>query len=467
MAFSRKDYTRWLLLGRGGEASVYKAWQTSVGRPVAIRVLDASSRTKAESEVRLLAGLRHQGLATLLDYGYEHKRYYLVQDLVRGVAPELLVPMHPVLAVESLRSLSTTLAYLHSQGIAHNDLHPDNCMLTSPGRIVLVDFGMAGKLGQPALPGQGPTRYTSPEHAQGQPIVPASDVFACGCLLYYFLTGNHLIADSGTVKADEILLSLATDTGQRELNSRWLGLPHPLLRVLDGCLRFQAADRFADMEELDENLEIALQELNRSIEPAAHAQLIAAGHTAIRNAYCQQEQKTLATAFHSALGARNWKLCEYLVADMANMGADPDHVRRYQKSMSDRRSLVARIRWFSLALSIIVLGLFAWQLIRSQTPATDSLERLEARMLEAARDPSQTDGRMASRKTDIWRLVSIPEQYSFEQFWVNGFQQPMENGVLRLRPGHYHVVGLIQSSSEKMHGRLDIPANGPVSWHWN
>lgn len=120
------------------------------------------------------------------------------------------------------------------------------------------------------MPGQGPTRYTSPEHAQGQPIVPASDVFACGCLLYYFLTGNHLIADSGTVKADEILLSLATDTGQRELNSRWLGLPHPLLRVLDGCLRFQAADRFADMEELDENLEIALQELNRSIEPAAH-----------------------------------------------------------------------------------------------------------------------------------------------------------------------------------------------------
>lgn len=156
MAFSRKDYTRWLLLGRGGEASVYKAWQTSVGRPVAIRVLDASSRTKAESEVRLLAGLRHQGLATLLDYGYEHKRYYLVQDLVRGVAPELLVPMHPVLAVESLRSLSTTLAYLHSQGIAHNDLHPDNCMLTSPGRIVLVDFGMAGKLGQPACPDKAP-----------------------------------------------------------------------------------------------------------------------------------------------------------------------------------------------------------------------------------------------------------------------------------------------------------------------
>lgn len=201
------------LLGHGGMAEVYKAYQPSLDRYVAIKVLRAQLADddgfveRFEQEAALVARLRHPNIVQVYDFDVEGDRYFMVMELIEGptLTAELdertrYVPAYrAAFSAQETASLFSALAsavdYAHGRGMVHRDLKPSNIMLTGDGQVVLTDFGIARILetarprpigGRPA----GTPAYMAPEVAQGQPASRLSDIYALGVVLYELMTGR-------------------------------------------------------------------------------------------------------------------------------------------------------------------------------------------------------------------------------------------------------------------------------------
>ncbi len=139
-------------LGSGGMGDVYRARDVKLGREVAIKVLpeevagNEERLTRFEREARILASLNHPGIATLHGLETSSERPLLVMELVEGetLAARLSRGSLPIEEVLSLfRQIAEALESAHGKGILHRDLKPSNIMITSEGRVKLLDFGLA------------------------------------------------------------------------------------------------------------------------------------------------------------------------------------------------------------------------------------------------------------------------------------------------------------------------------------
>jgi serine/threonine protein kinase len=216
-------YVLGALLGRGGMADVLRAQDTVLNRTVAVKLfrteVAAADGRGHESEMQVLAALRHPGLVTLFDAGSSDpgtvdERPFLVMELVDGpsLAQQLTRGPLPQGEVTALgRGLADTLAYVHSRGVVHRDVKPANILLDPvPGRLVaylpkLTDFGVARMLDTARLTQHGMTvgtaNYLSPEQATGGEVSGASDVYALGLVLIECLTGQIAYPGSGVAAA--------------------------------------------------------------------------------------------------------------------------------------------------------------------------------------------------------------------------------------------------------------------------
>src|SRR5687768_9420477 len=193
-------------IGRGGMATVYKAYQPSVDRYVAIKVLPnqlAASKefaTRFQQEARIIAKLEHPHILPVFDYGESDGIAYLVMRyLEAGTLKERMEIGRPPPLNEIDRifnQLTDALSYAHSHGIVHRDLKPANALIDSYGNIFLTDFGIA-KLLESASPRltqtdaiMGTPAYISPEQAQAQPVDQRSDIYSLGIILYEMVTGR-------------------------------------------------------------------------------------------------------------------------------------------------------------------------------------------------------------------------------------------------------------------------------------
>ena len=198
-------YTLDAVIGRGGMADVHRATDTVLEREVAVKLLRmhaATDRDRARfrSEAQLLAALDHPGLVAVLDAGLsEDDVPYLVMELIEGtsLAPYVddgPMPTDRVAAVAA--DLATVLGYVHERDIVHRDVKPGNVLLGPDGRARLADFGIARMLGDTSghtLTGTtiGTAAYLAPEQVRGEPVSPASDVYALGLVLLEVLTGRR------------------------------------------------------------------------------------------------------------------------------------------------------------------------------------------------------------------------------------------------------------------------------------
>jgi serine/threonine protein kinase len=193
-------------IGRGGMATVYKAYQPSIDRYVAIKVLPsqlAESKefaTRFHQEARIIASLEHPHILPVFDYGEtDGVAYFVMRYLEAGTLKDRMIEGRPLPLKEIDRlftQLAEALSYAHSRGIVHRDLKPANALIDSHGNVFLTDFGIA-KLLESASPRltqtdaiMGTPAYISPEQAQANPVDQRSDIYSLGIILYEMVTGS-------------------------------------------------------------------------------------------------------------------------------------------------------------------------------------------------------------------------------------------------------------------------------------
>jgi uncharacterized RDD family membrane protein YckC len=205
------------LIGRGGMGAVYRAWDVSLLRPVALKVLlsdSTSARNRFLREARSQAQLRHPNVVPIHYVGESEGTVFLVMDLVEGESLNDLIRREgrvaPERALDIVDAVATALAAGHAAGLIHRDVKPSNILLERSGRALLADFGLAKDIaaadiaegaepGPTSLRSAGLTRagaivgtpaYLAPEQAAGGQVDHRADMYALGASLFEALTGK-------------------------------------------------------------------------------------------------------------------------------------------------------------------------------------------------------------------------------------------------------------------------------------
>jgi serine/threonine protein kinase/DNA-binding LacI/PurR family transcriptional regulator len=204
-------------IGRGGMAKIYRAYQASVQRYVAVKIISTDMaeepdlnifRERFAREVKVIASLEHTHILPIYDYGIVDDTAYLVMRLLDGGSLSDLIAEEAVTmerAGEIFSQLGRGLAYAHSKGIIHRDLKPANVLFSSTGDAYLTDFGLAKWVeGTSALTQSGKIvgtpAYMAPEQLRGEPIDQRADIYSMGIILYQMVTGElPFDSDSGDV----------------------------------------------------------------------------------------------------------------------------------------------------------------------------------------------------------------------------------------------------------------------------
>jgi serine/threonine-protein kinase len=200
-------------IGRGGMSTVYRAFDTVLERPVAIKLMhreiasDSDQLERFRREARSVAQLSHPYIVTVIDAGEEPSEDggphgvgtpYIVLEYVEGETLKELIrrdgPLEVPQAIAYAIEIARALGAAHERLIVHRDVKPQNVLIGSEGGAKITDFGIARTLTEEGLtvPGRvlGTTDYVSPEQALGQPVTGQSDLYSLGIVLYEMLTGE-------------------------------------------------------------------------------------------------------------------------------------------------------------------------------------------------------------------------------------------------------------------------------------
>jgi serine/threonine-protein kinase len=191
-------------LGRGGMATVYRAYDPSFDREVAIKVLpreflhDPNFRDRFQREIKTIALLEHPAIVPVYDVGEDDGLPYFVMRFMTGGSLTNWIEKGKFSLQDTARiidRLAQALSYAHKKGIIHRDLKPDNVLFDSNGDPFISDFGVA-KFAEAAsnLTGSGiigTPAYMSPEQAQGERVDSRSDIYGLGVIVYHMLSGRQ------------------------------------------------------------------------------------------------------------------------------------------------------------------------------------------------------------------------------------------------------------------------------------
>ena len=251
-------------IGRGGYATVYRAFDPWLERHVAVKVTmksqPVSKRKTTWSEARALACVNHPHVVTLFDMVQERDREVLVMELVDGASLSEL-SRHSPLNSSTVAALGIQLAEgleaIHAAGLVHGDIKPANLRLTSDGVLKILDLGVAVVASNATTDSKSPrslagtVSYMSPERLQGTGSDARGDIWSAGAVLFELATGRRAV-DTLTSS------SLVRFVCQGIFPERWhlaSKMATPLARVIERAMAPDPAARFQTARELGEALE--------------------------------------------------------------------------------------------------------------------------------------------------------------------------------------------------------------------
>ena len=274
-------------LGRGGQATAFKAEDLRLNRPVVIKALrpelaaSETARRRFEREACLCSALDNPHIQGVYDVGEADGLYYIVLQYIEGPTLKQLLagrPLEPLSALSIAIQIADALAVAHACGIAHRDLKPANVIVTADGQAKVLDFGLAKMLAAETVAEQGaPARsptdepltevgvpygsmgYSSPEQAAGDPADHRTDVFSLGVILFEMLTGQAPFRGRHAVE----VLNAVINTAPRSLRDLNPKVPAALQPVLDRALAKAPKDRYQTMAALRDELKAAMRRLSR------------------------------------------------------------------------------------------------------------------------------------------------------------------------------------------------------------
>jgi hypothetical protein len=261
-------------IGRGGMATVYLAWQPSLARPVALKVLppyfaqDYELLARFKHEAHAVAQLRHPGIVAIYDFGQEGDCFYLAMEYLSGGSLQHKLTeagrLPPAEAVAIATQVAEGLHHAHEKGFVHRDIKPSNILLSETGDAVIADFGIvkalrSAKLTRTAAAGMGTSEYMSPEQSGGGEVDARSDLYSLGAVLYEALTGSVPFGGEPAAVVHSHMYDPPAPPSR--LNPE---IEPPLEEVVLRLLAKKPSERFAGALELAE----ALRALDRPPSPA-------------------------------------------------------------------------------------------------------------------------------------------------------------------------------------------------------
>ncbi|HYJ49756.1 MAG TPA: Stk1 family PASTA domain-containing Ser/Thr kinase [Microbacterium sp.] len=202
------------LIGRGGMATVYRGYDVTLGRQVAVKLLnrdlagDNAFRTRFRMEAQAASRMAHPTIVRVFDAGEDTETSpdgivrpvpYIVMELVHGALLKDVIAAGPVPLGDAVRyvdGILEALEYSHRAGVVHRDIKPGNVMVTDAGQVKVMDFGIARAVSDSSSTVAettsilGTAAYFSPEQAKGEPVDARADVYSSGVVLYELLTGR-------------------------------------------------------------------------------------------------------------------------------------------------------------------------------------------------------------------------------------------------------------------------------------
>jgi hypothetical protein len=192
-------------IGYGGYGEVWRATDTVLTRPVAVKLLHPRYTRRSEAlarfraEARHAGGLSHENIAQVFDYGEpaDGQPPYLVMELIDGPSLETVLtggPLRDVRTMDIVAQAAAGLQAAHAAGLIHRDIKPGNLLLAPGGIVKITDFGISHTIGSLPLTASGELigtpGYLAPERAMGERATPASDLYSLGMLAYECLAGT-------------------------------------------------------------------------------------------------------------------------------------------------------------------------------------------------------------------------------------------------------------------------------------
>lgn len=251
-------------ISRGEVASIYRAIAPGYGQPVAIKLFHTRYHADPRFAIRFrehlgrLAGLSHENLVSVLDYGVEQNHYYIVMEWVEGIDLGIYItehgPLPAGLSIFIVRQVCAALDHIHQRGLIHQGIKPQNILLTLEGQVKVANVGLSGLLSESGLSkthlmltGVG---YIPPEQARGKKLTLQSDIYSLGATLFEMLTGR-LPFESKDIWSMVRMHASEMPPSPRQFNQQ---VPEELANIVARALQKDPQLRFPSAAEMDDAL---------------------------------------------------------------------------------------------------------------------------------------------------------------------------------------------------------------------
>ena len=271
-------------IGAGGMGEVYLAWDTTLDREVALKILppeiaaDQQRMQRFVQEAKTASALNHPNIMTIFEIGQMDSTYFIATEFIDGVTLRQHIAGRRLKLSEALdiaAQVAAALTAAHAAGIVHRDVKPENIMLRKDGYAKLLDFGLAKPTERQASsvdteaqtkmlvntsPGvvMGTVSYMSPEQARGYTLDARTDIWSLGCVLYEMVAAR--VPFAGETTSDVIVAVLDREP------PALLGSPHEtpleLQRILRKALRKDKEERYQTVKDLLVDLKALKQEVD-------------------------------------------------------------------------------------------------------------------------------------------------------------------------------------------------------------